>query len=85
MDDTREHIATLIKQISEREKDLKSLDSPQLESLVAELSAQQKYIEEINRSMEPSADLILSVRDQRNVISKYAIELNKEFIRFDKK
>ena len=77
MDYTREYIAKLIKQISQREKELKSLVSPQLESLVAELSAQHKYIEEVKRTMAPSADLLLSIRDQQNIISKYAIEVKQ--------
>lgn len=77
MDYTREYIAKLIKQISKREKELKSLVSPQLESLVAELSAQHQYIEEIKRTMAPSADLLLSIRDQKNIISKYAIEVKQ--------
>ena len=75
MDYTREYIAKLIRQISLREKELKSLVSPQLESLVAELSAQHQYIEEIKRTMAPPADLLLSIRDQQNIISKYAIEV----------
>ncbi len=77
MDYTREYIAKLIKQISQREKELKSLVSPQLESLVAELSAQHQYIEEIKRTMAPPADLLLSIRDQQNIISKYAIEVKQ--------
>ena len=77
MDDTREHIAKLIKQISQREKDLKSLISPQLESLVAELSSQYQYIEEIKRTMAPPTDLLLSIRNQKNIISKYAIEVKQ--------
>ena len=77
MDDTREHIAKLIKQISQREKDLKSLISPQLESLVVELSSQNQYIEEINRTIAPTAGLLLSIRDQKNIISKYAIEVKQ--------
>lgn len=77
MDYTREYIAKLIKQISQREKELRSLVSPQLESLVAELSAQHQYIEEIKRTMAPPADLLLSIRDQQNIISKYAIEVKQ--------
>ena len=77
MDDTRAYIARLIKEISQREKDLKSLIPSQLESLVAELSAQHQYIEEFKRSMAPSADMLLSIRDQHNVISKYAIEVKQ--------
>lgn len=77
MDDSRENIAKLIKQISEREKDLKSLIPPQLESLVAELSSQYKYIEEIKRNFKPQADLLLSIRDQKNMISKYVIEVKQ--------
>lgn len=77
MDDTREHIAKLIKQISQREKDLKSLISPQLESLVAELSSQYRYIDEIKRTIAPPADLLLSIRDQKNIFSKYAIEVKQ--------
>jgi hypothetical protein len=77
MDDSREDIANLIKQISQREKELKSLLGPQLESLVAELSAQHKYVEEITRTMAPPADLVLSIRDAQNIISKYAIEVKQ--------
>ena len=77
MNDTREYIAKLIKQISQREKELKSLVSSQLESLVAELSAQHKYIEEVKRTMAQPTDLLLSIRDQQNIISKYAIEVKQ--------
>lgn len=77
MDDTREYVANLIKQISQREKDLKSLISPQLESLVAELSSQYRYIDEIKRTIAPQADLLLSIRDQNNIFSKYAIEVKQ--------
>lgn len=77
MNDTREYIAKLIKQISQREKELKSLVFSQLESLVAELSAQHKYIEEVKRTMAQPTDLLLSIRDQQNIISKYAIEVKQ--------
>ena len=77
MDDTREEISRLIKQISEKQKELSSLSSSQLESLVAELSAQHKKVIEIQRSIAPRADLLLSIRDQRNIISKYAFEIKQ--------
>lgn len=77
MDDTREQIARMIKQISQREMDLKLLIPSQLESLVAELSSQYRYIDEIKRTISPQADLLLSIRDQKNIISKYAIEVKQ--------
>jgi len=77
MKNSREEISKLIKQISKRQKDIQALTAHQLESVVAEIVAQNKKILDVQRAVSPFADIVVSIRDKFNTESKFAIEVKK--------
>lgn len=77
MNKSREEIAKLIKQLYDRQRDIQSLTAYQLESVVTEIAAQNNRILDIQHAVSPFVDMVVSIRDKFDAVSKIAIEVKK--------
>lgn len=77
MSDSRQHIANIISQIARSQIDVRRLDLSQLESVTAEIFAQNMMVTNVQRALSSQADMLLSVRNGLNAIATYAIQITR--------